>query len=144
MTTGQVPFWEPVTYGRGRLLSRIPDALLHHSSGPARRHTPYPGAADFSGISAGEPLVFDAAMAAQAAINQQKTLSKVSIARPISFLKMRAHPDTAGFFRLAEFDVCGATKTEKLELISDASLEQNQFVIDVCEYGPEPEKVVKT
>jgi len=105
---------------------------------------PYPGAADFSGISAGEPLVFDAAMAAQAAINQQKTLSKVSIARPISFLKMRAHPDTAGFFRLAEFDVCGATKTEKLELISDASLEQNQFVIDVCEYGPEPEKVVKT
>jgi len=104
-------------------------------------HAPYPTAADFEGIASGEPLVFDAAMAAQAAINQQKTLSKVSIARPIAMLKMKAHPESAAFFKQAQFDVCGATKTEKLELVGDASLEKNQFIIEMCEYGPEPEKV---
>ena len=106
-------------------------------------HAPYPSAADFEGIAVGEPAVFDAAMAAQAAINQQKTLSKVSIARPIAILKMKAHPESLAFFKQAQFDVCGATKTEKLELIADAALEKNQFIIEMCEYGPEPEKVAK-
>jgi valyl-tRNA synthetase len=106
-------------------------------------HAPYPSGSDFDGIAAGEPSVFDAAMAAQAAINQQKTLSKVSIARPIVMLKMRAHPESAAFFKQAQFDVCGATKTEKLELLGDIALEKNQFIVDACEYGPEPEKVAK-
>jgi valyl-tRNA synthetase len=100
-------------------------------------HAKFGDLADFEGLTLGNPSVFDAAMAAQAAINQQKTLAKVSIARPIVMLKMKAHPETAEHFKQAQSDVCGATKTEKLELIADAALEKNQFVIDACEFGPD-------
>ncbi len=100
-------------------------------------HAKFGALSDFDGLTAGVPAVFDAAMAAQAAINQQKTLAKVSIARPIVLLKMKAHPETAEHFKQAQSDVCGATKTEKLELIADTNLEKNQFVIESVEFGPD-------
>jgi valyl-tRNA synthetase len=100
-------------------------------------HAPYPSEVDFEGVATGNPLVFDAAMAAQAAINQQKTLAKVSIARPIVHLKLKANAETAECFSHAKSDVCGATKTEKLDMIVDAKLENNQFIIDTCEFGPD-------
>ncbi len=100
-------------------------------------HAMFASTADFEGITNGNPSVFDAAMAAQTVINQQKTVAKVSIARPIVMLKLKANAETIENFKLAQFDVCGATKTEKLELITDASMEKNQFVIEECEFGPD-------
>jgi valyl-tRNA synthetase len=100
-------------------------------------HSLFGDLAEFTALPAGNPAVFDAAMAAQAAINQQKTLAKVSIARPITLLKMKAHPESLEFFKSAQSDVCGATKTEKLELLPDSQLEKNQFVIELCEFGPD-------
>ena len=97
----------------------------------------FPSASDFEGIPEGDPAVFDAAIAAQTAINQQKTVSKVSIARPIVQLKLKAHPDTIRFFSLAKSDVCGATKTENLETIADPAMEKNVFLVEQIEYGPD-------
>ena len=113
------------------------------SESKSLHHALFASTADFEGITVGNPSVFDAAMAAQTVINQQKTVAKVSIARPIAMLKLKANAETIEDFKLAQFDVCGSTKTEKLELLMDASMEKNQFVIDLCEFGPEPEKVAK-
>ena len=100
-------------------------------------HALFGDLADFAGIAPGNPSVFDAAMAAQAVINGQKTTAKVSIARPIVMLKLKANAETIENFKQAQSDVCGATKTEKLELIVDGALEKNQFVIESCEFGPD-------
>ena len=97
----------------------------------------YPSAKDFDAFGVGDPAHFDAAMAAQAAINQQKTLSKVSIARPVVLLKLKAHPDGIKNLTPVQSDVCSATKVEKLEYVSDPSLEKNQFVVQDIEYGPD-------
>jgi valyl-tRNA synthetase len=97
----------------------------------------YPTAADFEGIAAGDPAIFDAAMAAQSAINQQKTLSKVSIARGVTQLKLKAHPDSIKSLTPALADVCGASKVEKVETVSDPSLDKNVFQIEHIEYGPD-------
>ncbi len=97
----------------------------------------FPTAQDFEGIPAGDPSVFDAAVAAQTAINQQKTLSKVSIARAITLIKLKAHPDTIKALTPVQSDVCGATKIEKLETVSDSTLSTNLFLVEHVEYGPE-------
>ena len=97
----------------------------------------FPSGDDFSGFTAGQPQVFDAAMGAQASINQQKTISKVSIARPIVDLRLKANSKTIEAFKLAQKDVMAATKTEKLSFAEDESLEANLFVVDHIEYGPD-------
>jgi valyl-tRNA synthetase len=97
----------------------------------------YPSSADFDGISLGNPAVFDAAMAAQSTINQQKTLSKVSIARPVAEILLRAHPATIEALLLAQKDVMGASKVEKIEWVRDESLQLNEFKVDQIEYGPD-------
>jgi valyl-tRNA synthetase len=97
----------------------------------------YPSAADFEGVPAGDPEVFDAAMAAQSAINQQKTLSKVSIARGITLIRVKANGDSIKALTPALQDVCGATKIEKFESVSDSSLEKNVFQVEHIEYGPD-------
>jgi len=97
----------------------------------------FPSVSDFEGIPAGDPAVFDAAMAAQGAINQQKTLSKVSIARAITQLKLKANPDSIKALTPALLDVCGASKVEKIETVSDSTLEKNVFVVEHIEYGPD-------
>jgi valyl-tRNA synthetase len=97
----------------------------------------YPSAGDFAGIKAGDPAVFDAAMAAQGTINQQKTLSKVSIARPVVLIALKANPKTIESFGSAQRDVMGATKTEKIEWIADESMGLNEFSVITTEYGPD-------
>ncbi len=99
--------------------------------------TQYPSGKDFAGLPAGDPLIFDAAMAAQGAINQQKTLSKVSIARPITLIRLKAHSKTLASLEPAKKDVMGATKTEQMDGIVDEALEPNQFVVEHIEYGPD-------
>jgi valyl-tRNA synthetase len=103
----------------------------------------FPSEADFAGIPAGNPAVFDAAMAAQAAINQQKTLSKVSIARPITQLKLKAHPDALALLKPALKDVAGATKAENVELLADEAAEKNTFTVTHIEYGPDLKEQVQ-
>ncbi|MBS1960178.1 MAG: valine--tRNA ligase [Bdellovibrionales bacterium] len=100
-------------------------------------HARYPSAADFAGIECGNPEIFDTAMAAQAAVNQQKTHSKVSIARAITHIKLKAHPETIKNLTIVKGDVCGATKIEKLEMVEDATQEKNAFAIEHIEYGPD-------
>ena len=77
-------------------------------------------------------------MAAQGAINQQKTLSKVSIARPITTLRLKANAKTLASLDAAKKDVMAATKTERLEGIVDDAMELNQFLVEQIEYGPDP------
>ncbi len=102
--------------------------------------TAFPTAADFEGIPDGNPEAFDVAMAVQAAINQQKTLAKVSIARPIVKLKIKAHPESLKWFELVQKDVFAATKTEKADCNANESLERLQVEVSDVEYGPDAVK----
>lgn len=95
----------------------------------------FPKPADFIRFSEGDPAVFDAAMGAQAAINQQKTVSKVSIARPIVLIRLKANPKTIAAFKPAQLGVMSATKTEKMEFAEDPSLADHLFAVDLIEYG---------
>jgi len=97
----------------------------------------FPSAKDFEGIPAGDPAIFDAVMAAQAAVNGQKTISKVSIARPITRLKLKANAESIKHLTPVKHDLCSATKTEKLETVEDSTLAKNVFVVDHIEYGPD-------
>jgi valyl-tRNA synthetase len=97
----------------------------------------FPSSKDFSAIPAGDPVLFDAAMAAQTAINQQKTLSKVSIARGVTTLKLKAHPDTIKALTPVWSDVAGATKTERLDTVADPEAVLNFFTVEHIEYGPD-------
>jgi valyl-tRNA synthetase len=97
----------------------------------------YPTSKDFDGIASGDPEIFDSAMAAQSAINQQKTLSKVSIARAITHLKLKANAESIKHLTPALSDVCGASKVERVETVTDSTLEKNVFVVDHIEYGPD-------
>jgi len=100
-------------------------------------HAAYPGVSDFEGIQAGDPEVFDAAMAAQSVINQQKTVSKVSIARPVVQVSLRANSRTIERFLPAHRDVMGASKVEKIEWVQDDALGANEFRVETIEYGPD-------
>jgi valyl-tRNA synthetase len=97
----------------------------------------YPTAADFAGIGEGRPELFDTAMAAQATVNQAKTNAKVSIARAITQIRLKAHPDTIKNLTAVQGDICGATKIEKLALIEDSTQEKNAFTVEHIEFGPD-------
>ncbi len=98
----------------------------------------FPRASDFEGIPAGIPAVFDAAMAAQSAINQQKTVSKVSIARPVASIALVANSHTIEAVIPAQKDVMAASKVESIEWIRDEALPANEFRVGRIEYGPDP------
>ncbi len=103
-------------------------------------HATFPHAGDFDGVTAGDPAIFDAAMAAQSVINQQKTVSKVSIARPVVKAGMRANSKTIESFLPAARDVMAASKVEQIDWIKDEALSANEFRVETIEYGPEPVK----
>ena len=107
---------------------------------PSVHVSSFPSAKDFDGIPAGDPAIFDAVLAAQSIVNQQKTLSKVSIARPVAQIKLKANAEAIKNLTPALHDLCGATKIEKCETVIDPSLERNVFVVEHIEYGPEPIK----
>jgi valyl-tRNA synthetase len=97
----------------------------------------YPSSADFEGIPDGNSVSFDAAMAALSAINQQKTLSKVSIARPVTRLVLKAAPASREALLPVLSDVLGATKVDRLDWEMDASAALNEFSVIAVEYGPD-------
>ena len=103
-------------------------------------HANFPSGLDFEGIPAGDPAIFDAAMAAQSVINQQKTVSKVSIARPVVKVVLRASPKTIECFLPASKDVMAASKVETIDWVRDEALAANEFRVESIEYGPEPVK----
>ena len=105
---------------------------------PTIHHAMFPCAADFAGFRQGNPATFDAAMAAQGAINQQKTISKVSIARPVTVVELLANPASIEALIPAQKDVMAASKVEKIEWTRDASLAANEFKVGRIEYGPDP------
>ena len=93
----------------------------------------------FEGVVEGNPHVFDAAMATQAAVNQQKTLSKVSIARPIVKLVLKGNPESIKLLEQVKHDVFAATKTETsgASFVADPAFEKNVFQVVEIEYGPD-------
>lgn len=97
----------------------------------------FPTAQDFAQFAEGKPQEFDAAMAALSAINGQKTVSKVSIARPVVSVKLRASSQTLANLQRVQKDLMGTTKVETMNLEADDSLAQNTFLIDGIEYGPD-------
>lgn len=104
---------------------------------PSVHRTRYPSAADFEGVAEGVPALFDTAMAAQAAVNQAKTQAKVSIARAITHIKLKANTETIKNLTVVKGDVCAATKIENLELIEDSAQEKNAFAVEHIEFGPD-------
>jgi len=98
----------------------------------------FPTSAEFDGFKLGNPATFDAAMAAQGIINQQKTLSKVSIARPVTVIELTANSTTIEALVPAQKDVMAASKVEKIEWLRDESLLPNEFKVGRIEYGPDP------
>ncbi len=97
----------------------------------------YPNVAEFEVFKPGDALVFDAAIATLSAINQQKTLSKVSIARPVTLIRLKANPKSIESLMPALKDVQGATKTEKVEWEPLGSMALNEFSVVAIEYGPD-------
>ena len=97
----------------------------------------FPCAEDFRCFQEGNPAEFDAAIAGLSAINQQKTLSKVSIARPVIQVKLKANAQTAEALQAIRKDLMGATKVEVLECQVDDTLASNTFVVEHIEYGPD-------
>jgi valyl-tRNA synthetase len=97
----------------------------------------YPSETDFAGIPEGNPAFFDAGMAALGAINQQKTLSKVSIARPVTKVKLKLSPATLENLNPVFSDVLGATRTEAADFDADPSLALNEISVISIEYGPD-------
>lgn len=95
----------------------------------------FPSAKDFEGIPDGNPACLDAAMAALSAINQQKTLSKVSIARPVTRLRLRATTAAQEALLPALADVLGATRVERVEWELASSEDANEFIVLDIEYG---------
>ncbi|NDG85873.1 MAG: valine--tRNA ligase, partial [Proteobacteria bacterium] len=86
---------------------RDESATIHHAM--------FPRGADFEGFRPGNPATFDSAMAAQGTINQQKTLSKVSIARPVTVVELVANTATIEALIPAQKDVMAASKVEKID-----------------------------
>jgi valyl-tRNA synthetase len=97
----------------------------------------FPSADDFKLFAPGNPDEFDAAMSGLSAINQQKTLSKVSIARPVLMVKIKASAKTIQNLQNVKKDLMGTTKVERMDLVADESLAQNTFMVDQIEYGPD-------
>jgi valyl-tRNA synthetase len=95
----------------------------------------FPDAKDFAQFAAGNPDSFDAAMAGLSAINGQKTVSKVSIARPVLHVKLRAHSQTLSALEPVKRDLMGTTKVDRLDAVADDTLMQNNFVVEHIEYG---------
>jgi valyl-tRNA synthetase len=97
----------------------------------------FPSPDDFANFTEGNPDAFDAAMAGLSAINQQKTLSKVSIARPVVSIQLKAHPNTIASLTHVKRDLMGTTKVERMEISPDETLAPNAFVVVQIEYGPD-------
>jgi hypothetical protein len=89
------------------------------------------------GIPEGKTVSFDAAMAALSAINHQKTLSKVSIARPVTRLVLKAAQISQEALLPVLSDVLGATKVEHLDWELDSGAALNEFSVIAVEYGPD-------
>ena len=100
-------------------------------------HARYPGVSDFDGISEGVPAVFDSAMALQGTINQQKTLSKVSIARPVERVLIKGASASIEAVLPALDDVRAASKVQAIEWVRDDALTPNEFSVVEIEYGPD-------
>ena len=100
----------------------------------------YPDVSDFSQCGAGKPLLFDTAVSALTAINGQKTLDKVSIARPVVQVTLKARAATFALLEEVARDVWAATKTQKMIPEMNETLEEGVIQVVTIEYGPEPVK----
>ena len=97
----------------------------------------FPSSDDFSIFQSGDAEVYDVAMAALSAINQQKTRSKVSIARPVVTLELKGHSKSLSLLEKVKGDVMGATKVAQVQFKIDDELAFLNFSVDAIEYGPD-------
>jgi len=97
----------------------------------------YPGVSEFDSLSPKGAEMFDVAVSALAAINQQKTLAKVSVARPVAKLELKAHKDTIHLLEKVWLDVKSATKTSDVKFIGVDGIQPGQFEVAHIEFGPD-------
>ncbi len=96
-----------------------------------------PGAADFEGITLGNPMHFDAAVALMSAINQQKTLAKVSVARGVDSITISASAETLKLVEAVWSDVKATTKVRDVRWVTVADQPLCEFGLADIVYGPD-------
>jgi valyl-tRNA synthetase len=97
---------------------------------PSIHGSRWPDASDFAGIEAPANVdSLETAIAAVAAINKSKSDASVSIGRAVTSLTLAASPPTLAALRPIVEDVLAATRTRSYELVEDAALSANAFVL---------------
>ncbi len=92
----------------------------------------------FMGVDAGRPELLDVAIVALTTINQQKTESKTSVARPVSRIVIAIHPETLNDLLLVWAEVASATKVRSVEWDKNPSMEPGTLKVTAVEYDAAP------
>lgn len=100
----------------------------------------FPTEKDFEGVGEGIPEAFDIAVAVQTAVNQQKTISQVSIARPIEKLKLKMNAQSLELFHSVKRDVALAIKADPQVISVETTNEFEVGLVQVLEVQFLPEK----
>jgi len=88
---------------------------------------PWPSSADFDGIGAGNPAIFETSVACLSAINKLKSEANVSIGRPITHLSLAANGETTRRLQSSVHDVMAAGRVESYSLTQIERLEDDHF-----------------
>jgi valyl-tRNA synthetase len=119
-------------------------AFAEETGKPSIHKAPWPTAAEFAGFARPEhDSSFAVAVAAQAAINKRKSELGVGGGRPLTSLKLAAHPATIAVFAKVREDVLSATRTRSAELVEKAELAEGTFEVLDAVLEPVPEKTDK-
>jgi valyl-tRNA synthetase len=98
---------------------------------------PWPGDADFAGVSApADPQSFAVAVSALAAINKAKADAEVSMGREVLRIELAAEPDTLRRFEAVAADVWRAARCLGHVTRADAALEAGAFSAHGAEFAP--------
>jgi valyl-tRNA synthetase len=102
---------------------------------------PWPSAGEFEGVDAPVDLAsFTAAVEALTAINRAKTSAGVSTGRPAIAITLACNEDTSVRVTRVLEDVRAAARATELELVIDASLDQNAFEVRASAFEAKPDR----
>jgi valyl-tRNA synthetase len=90
---------------------------------------PWPGAAEFAGLPAGEGPVFDTAIAFLEAVHKAKSAAGATVGRHVSRLRVAAHPATATRLQPSLTDVLSAARVLDHTLEAREGLEEGTFEV---------------
>jgi valyl-tRNA synthetase len=107
---------------------------------PSIHTAPWPAAADFAQIPAGDPGCFDIAVAAFQAINKCKADAEVSMGRELESLSLQANTRTLVALESSLDDVLAATRCRSHRLDESSALADGIIVAENAVFAPRPEK----